>query len=86
LRRNSLDSHGGGRNTALAAEKRVAGGFERGGRAVGDGTDRVGVRDAGVGRGSGCRQLGDGEGTKPVGVEAETSTEAEDGAVEYPGS
>jgi hypothetical protein len=46
-----------------AAEERVAGGFERGGRAVGDGTNRVGVRDAGVGRGGGCRQLGDGERT-----------------------
>jgi hypothetical protein len=62
------------------------GGFELGGRTVGVGTDRVGVRDAGVGRGGGCRHLGDGEGTKPVGIEAETSTEAEDGAAEYPGS
>jgi hypothetical protein len=38
---------------ALAVEKRVAGGFERGGRAVGDRTDRFGVCDARVGRGGG---------------------------------
>jgi hypothetical protein len=38
---------------ALAAEKCVAGGFDRGGRAVSDRTDRFEVRDAGVGRGGG---------------------------------
>uniref|UniRef100_A0A804LVB5 Uncharacterized protein n=1 Tax=Zea mays TaxID=4577 RepID=A0A804LVB5_MAIZE len=36
---------------------------ERRGRADGDRTDRVGVREAGVGCGSGCRQPEDGEGT-----------------------
>jgi hypothetical protein len=50
------------KRVAGAAERGEDGGLERGGRAVGDGTDRVGVREAGVGRGSGCRQGEDGEG------------------------
>jgi hypothetical protein len=45
-----------------AAERDEDGGLERGGHAVGDGTDWVGVREAGVGRGGGFRQREDNEG------------------------
>jgi hypothetical protein len=50
---------------AGAAERRNDGGLERGGRAVGDGADRVGVREGGVGGHSG----GGGEGNHGEGRE-----------------
>jgi hypothetical protein len=46
---------------AGAAERGEDRGLERGGRAVGDGADRVRVREAGVGRGGGGREGDDGE-------------------------
>jgi len=70
LDRWSLDSLTGGcspdgeaceaERVAGAAERAEDGGLERGGRAVGDGADRVGVGEVGVVRGGGARE-GEGE-------------------------
>ena len=46
---------------AGAAERGEDGGLERGDRAVGDGADRVGLGEAGLGRGRGGREGEDGE-------------------------
>ena len=52
---------------AGAAERGEDGGVERGGHAVGDGADRVGLGEAGLGRGRGGREGEDGEDEQAAG-------------------